>query len=49
MDFRKWRIYVWAFQEAAGQHGFLEIITRKFLKIFSLADQVGFDNNFMKY
>ena len=48
MDFRIRRIYVWTLQGAAGQHGFLGTIERNFSKLFPIADQVGFDNNFMK-
>ena len=48
MDFRIWRICVGTLQGAAGQHRFLGTIERNFPKFFPIADQVGFDNNFMK-
>ena len=48
MDFRIWRMYVRTLQGAAGQHGFLGTIEGNFSEFFPIADQVSFDNDFMK-
>ena len=37
-----------AFQRATGQHGFLVVIESNLSELFPVADQMGFDNDFVE-
>ena len=48
MDFWMLGINIWTLQRAAGQHGLLRTIECNVAKLFPVADQVSFNDNFME-